>query len=103
MHQYLALLTWFASYLCMPPKRHHPAQVLSLLAPRDHETALRVADARGLELTGVSSVSDLLAHLATRTWSATVVSLGAEHVDVEVTRSIADYHSSGALILTAPP
>ena len=75
--------------------------MLGLLAADDSEAAVRAAEAAGLELVLVDSIAELLRALSNRPWSATVLSLSAEHVDADVVRRVAERGSTGALLLTA--
>jgi DNA-binding NtrC family response regulator len=73
------------------------------LVPGESATGLQAAAAEaggGVEVVG--SVGALLGRLADATWTATVVSLGAEHVDDAVIERIAAEAATGLLFIATP-
>jgi len=81
--------------------RRSPDSVLVLSPPSGADATRRSAETAGLEATVVTKVSDVFTQLRSREWTATVVSLSVEWVDVDVVRRITEEPSCGALILTA--
>ena len=89
--------------MCMV-KRSGTAPVLGLL-PGDSAAALGQAATAtdDLQVIAASTLGELLRELGRgRAFSATVVSLAADHVDADVVQRIAEHANAGALILTAP-
>ena len=76
--------------------------VLALGAPSTLERARRAASDVDLELVAVSTLSELLRELRSRSWAATLLSLATDHVDEAVVRTVSERGDGGALILTAP-
>jgi DNA-binding NtrC family response regulator len=76
--------------------------VLALLSPEAAATLRDTAPHEGLEVVVAATLGELLRELEARARSATVVSLGADHVDPVLLQRISEHRNAGALILTAP-
>ena len=76
--------------------------MLGLLPPEAAATLLDTAPHAALDVVLPATLSELLRELERRSWSATVVSLGAEHVDPVLVQRISEHRNTGLLILTAP-
>ncbi|HUF76406.1 MAG TPA: sigma-54 factor interaction domain-containing protein, partial [Longimicrobiales bacterium] len=73
-----------------------------VLAAADTAAAIgRAASAEGFEVRVTTTLTELLGQLRSGGWSATVLSLSADHVDGSVARRIGDEGTCGALILTS--
>jgi len=76
--------------------------VLCLQRPDAGITTERAARATGLDFVAVQGVEELFQALDRSHWTATVLSLSADHVDDPIAKRVAEQGTAGALILTAP-
>jgi len=77
-------------------------RVLCLQTAATREAAERAVRAAGIDVVSVGTVTELLRALSGGTWTATVLSLTAEHVDDKVAQRIGAEPQAGPLLLTAP-
>ena len=79
--------------------------VTSLLAltPRGSRAAVdHAVSTVGAELTWVATLSELLEKLSSRVWSATLLSLSVDPVDVDIAGRVGVEPNAGALLISAP-
>jgi two-component system response regulator HydG len=76
--------------------------LLTLADPAVADVIGQAASSAGIEVVATRSLRGLLEKLTERAWTATLVSLAAEHVDERTALRVSEEANSGALILTAP-
>ncbi len=86
----------------MPEESAGGRSVLALTSPGDADAVRKAVASAGLEPVVVRTLQDLLARLEAGSWSATVLSLTADHVDDRVAERVGASRRGGTLILTAP-
>jgi len=84
----------------------HPAVGMAVLAllvtERDAGLFESVARSGGFEASVVRSLKDLLKEIERGRWTATLLSLSAEHVDDRIVTRLGEEASAGSVILSAP-
>ncbi len=78
-----------------------PLPLLVLARDEDRSTAVRAAQAAGLQVRGVSTIGELLSQLAQGPWAATLLSLSIEPVDEGVVRRVSEQPGAGELLVSA--